>query len=154
MGTRRVTARVLPVDDHGEVLLLQDQDPACPGVLRWGSIGGGIDPGESPLDAAVREMWEETGIVIEPGQLLGPVHQDTHSFSYDGVAYVWESTFYAFRLERETEISFAGLEPGEVGNVVAASWWSPEALDQDGTAVVPGLTSAMRAAIRVMEGAT
>ena len=43
----RVTARVLPVNPDGEVLLLQDVDPAVPGVLRWGTIGGALDPGES-----------------------------------------------------------------------------------------------------------
>ena len=44
--TLRVTARVLPVNHRGEVLLLQDQDPGRPGILRWGTIGGAVDPGE------------------------------------------------------------------------------------------------------------
>ncbi len=53
--TLRVTARVLPVNHRGEVLLLQDQDPGRPGILRWGTIGGAVDPGETLLEAAVRE---------------------------------------------------------------------------------------------------
>ena len=43
----RVSARVLPVSPEGEVLLLQDLDPAVPGVLRGGTIGGAVDQGES-----------------------------------------------------------------------------------------------------------
>jgi len=27
----------------------------------WGLPGGGLDPGEDPVDGAVREVWEETG---------------------------------------------------------------------------------------------
>ena len=57
----RVSARVLPVSPDGEVLLLHDQDPTYPGVLRWGTIGGALDPGETHEQAAVRELYEETG---------------------------------------------------------------------------------------------
>ena len=68
--TLRVTARVLPVNHRGEVLLLLDQDPGRPGVARWGTIGGAVDPGETLHDAAVREMHEETGIRIEAADLV------------------------------------------------------------------------------------
>ncbi|MFB9315704.1 hypothetical protein [Nocardioides plantarum] len=42
-AVRRPTARVLPVSPGGAVLLLQDQDPAHPGILRWGSVGGAVE---------------------------------------------------------------------------------------------------------------
>ena len=37
----------------------------------WTMPGGGIDPGEHPEDAAVRELWEETGYHVELDGLLG-----------------------------------------------------------------------------------
>ena len=37
----------------------------------WVTPGGLIEPGEHPADAAVRETWEETGLVIEITGLLG-----------------------------------------------------------------------------------
>ncbi|MGA8256763.1 MAG: NUDIX domain-containing protein [Nocardioides sp.] len=143
----RVTARVVPVSRTGEVLLLQDQDPAEPGLLRWGTIGGAVEPGESLVDAALREMREETGILAEPG-LLGPeFHHDSGEFAWNGVSYTYDSTFFTIRLESDVAVTFEHLEPAEVGNVLAARWWLPDDLEIDGTAVVPYLPDILRAAV-------
>jgi 8-oxo-dGTP pyrophosphatase MutT (NUDIX family) len=37
----------------------------------WVAPGGAVDPDEAPQDALVREVWEETGLLVEPRQLLG-----------------------------------------------------------------------------------
>ena len=37
----------------------------------WSTPGGRVEPGESPLDALKREVLEESGLEIEPGELLG-----------------------------------------------------------------------------------
>ena len=47
----------------------------------WTLPGGGIDPGESPWEAARREVREETGLDFVPGELLG-----VHSHRYVGHA--------------------------------------------------------------------
>lgn len=61
---RRV-ATVLLVDARGWVLLqLRSQDaPASPGV--WSLPGGGIELGETPEEAARRELLEETGLLVD-----------------------------------------------------------------------------------------
>lgn len=48
-----------------QILLLERVSP--PGF--WQSITGSLEPGETPPQAAVREVAEETGIVVAPGQL-------------------------------------------------------------------------------------
>jgi 8-oxo-dGTP pyrophosphatase MutT (NUDIX family) len=145
----RLTARVLPVSDAGEVLLLQDQDPAEPGVLRWGSIGGAVDAGESLVDAALRELREETGIEGTSGALTA-FHRFTYEFSWDGADYVADATFFAMPLDRDVDVSFEGLEPAEIGNVVAARWWTASDLERDGTAVAAEMPEIMRAAVRAV----
>ena len=50
----RQTARVLPVDDEGRVLLLHGWDPHHPDRPFWFTIGGAADPGESLRAAGAR----------------------------------------------------------------------------------------------------
>jgi 8-oxo-dGTP pyrophosphatase MutT (NUDIX family) len=52
-------------DDAGCLLLVHQVDRQ-----QWGTVGGAIEPGESPADAAVREASEETGLTVE---VTGPV---------------------------------------------------------------------------------
>jgi ADP-ribose pyrophosphatase YjhB (NUDIX family) len=42
-----------------------------PGGGLWTLPGGGLDFGEDPLDGVIREVAEETGLAVEPGELLG-----------------------------------------------------------------------------------
>lgn len=149
--TLRRTARVLPVSPQGEVLLLQDLDPAAPQVLRWGSIGGGIEPGETPEAAAVRELFEETGIVARATDLV-EVAQSAHRFSYAGVDYQGQHTWFALPLPSETVVVFDHLEPEEVGTVVASGWWRAEALAGHETFVPADLPEMMSTAVAAVGG--
>jgi 8-oxo-dGTP pyrophosphatase MutT (NUDIX family) len=148
----RTTARVLPVNLDGEVLLLQDQDPARPGVLRWGSIGGAADEGETLVEAALRELHEETGIVVPASELTAPFLRSTYDFSWGGTPYRSDATFFALLLDRDVEISFANLEEAEVGNVLAARWWHPEDLQRAGGAVADDVPEIMVAAVHAVLG--
>jgi 8-oxo-dGTP pyrophosphatase MutT (NUDIX family) len=67
----RPTARVLLLDDADRLLLLKGRLPqAAAGTESWFTVGGGVEPGETFLEAAAREIVEETGIT---DFTLGPV---------------------------------------------------------------------------------
>ena len=65
MPTKRVAADCLLTDAAGRILVL---DP--PNKLTWDIPGGIVDVDESPRQAAQRELREEIGLAIEPGELL------------------------------------------------------------------------------------
>lgn len=58
-------AGVLYVDPADNVLMVQASYKQ-----HWDLPGGVVEPGESPMDAAVREVKEELGVVREVGRLL------------------------------------------------------------------------------------
>lgn len=52
----------------GRALLVQRRNP--PGAGLWGFPGGHVEPGETALKAAARELLEETGVTAEPQRYI------------------------------------------------------------------------------------
>jgi ADP-ribose pyrophosphatase YjhB (NUDIX family) len=58
-------------DDLGRLLLIKRGHE--PGRGLWSLPGGRVEPGESDAQALIRELREETGLSVEPGELIGNV---------------------------------------------------------------------------------
>jgi 8-oxo-dGTP diphosphatase len=82
-----VTAVVMQGNDR--VLLMQSKDDG-----EWYLPGGSTDPGEQPADAIVREVEEETGLIVEPKRIIG-VYADPQSRYANGDAVWYVSTIFA-----------------------------------------------------------
>jgi 8-oxo-dGTP pyrophosphatase MutT (NUDIX family) len=68
-----ITASGLVIKD-GEALLIFH-----PYIKQWFQPGGHIDDGEEPIQAAIREVFEETGVVCESlAGFLHPIDIDLH----------------------------------------------------------------------------
>ena len=71
------SANVIVVNNKGEILLIRRTDNG-----NWAVPGGGMDPGESITDTAVRETLEETGITCEINGLVGIYTNPRHVIRY------------------------------------------------------------------------
>jgi 8-oxo-dGTP pyrophosphatase MutT (NUDIX family) len=102
-------------DESGRILVVRE---AASG--DWSTPGGAIEPGESPEEAAIREVEEETGLAIEIDRLRavlgGPefrtVYPNGDRLSY--VAIVYDARVVGGDLtpdnDETTEVAWLGLE--------------------------------------------
>lgn len=119
----RTAARVLLLDGRDRVLLFRGGDPTLPERGTWWfTPGGGLDPGEAPVDGAVRELFEETGLRCEPAALGGPVHSEVTVFDFAGKRITQHSTFYVLRVDAH-EVDTSGFEELEASSIVEHRWW-------------------------------
>lgn len=65
----RLVATALPITDDGRIVLIRRAIP--PGVGTWAQPGGFLEADETVIQGAVRETREETGLIIEPTDIVG-----------------------------------------------------------------------------------
>jgi ADP-ribose pyrophosphatase YjhB (NUDIX family) len=65
----RLVVTALPVTDEGRLVLLRRGIE--PGRGLWAQPGGFLEVDETVSEAAIRETFEETGLVIQPGDIVG-----------------------------------------------------------------------------------
>ena len=65
-------------DADGRILLQRHREDG-----DWGLPGGAVEPEEDPLDALVREVWEEIALEIAPGPVIGAYGGPDATLHYD-----------------------------------------------------------------------
>ena len=135
-GSTRFASRVLLFDGRGRVLLFLDEFPDLPGQAKWITPGGGAEPGETPEQTAIRELHEETGLLVDD---LGPIvhtHDFTvsrpasrHSFAH------WD--FFVHSVDEAFEPSREFWTPEEHVTVQDIRWWAADELVASGAGFAP-----------------
>ncbi|MFD6894726.1 NUDIX hydrolase [Rhodococcus sp. NPDC060086] len=131
---KRSTSRVLLVDDCDRLLLLCGRDPRTPGARWWFTVGGGVEAGEDHVQAAIREVREETRLTI-PESRLGPVVWTRQSlYSVDGHHF---DQYEEYRLGRVTGTEVARMQIDSVEARYGHRWWTVDELAGTGETVRP-----------------
>ena len=125
---RRRAARVICFDRDGRLLLIRASDPADRAKPAWWELpGGGLDPGESPEHAVLRELREEVGLAEAT---IGPCVWVQHAeFTFAGwdfdqherihVAYTDGAITLETRLEAFEALAFEGHRWWEIDDFMA-----------------------------------
>jgi 8-oxo-dGTP pyrophosphatase MutT (NUDIX family) len=123
----RTSARVVLLDESGAVLLLCGTDPAAksaPGEAPpkwWFTVGGELRKGERLAQAAARELAEETGLRVEPDDMVGPVWRRDEVFEFNGTMIDSEEFYLVYRTRR-FEPSIHGRTELERRYIRGARW--------------------------------
>ncbi|KKC03920.1 NUDIX hydrolase, partial [Mycobacterium nebraskense] len=120
----RTSARVVLLDETGAVLLLCGSDPAISrddAPKWWITVGGEVRKGERLAEAAARELAEETGLRVAPGEMVGPVWRRDEVFEFNG-ALIDSEEFYFVCRTRRFEPSGAGRTDLEHSYIHGHRW--------------------------------
>jgi 8-oxo-dGTP diphosphatase len=108
-------------DELGDVLLIRFVVPREDGeFVFWALPGGEIEPGETEVGAAVREVREELGLDVD---VVGPVYCDRNQFLHQGEMQDNTDFLFCAKCGRE-EPRLIGVTDDEKEIMREIRWWS------------------------------
>ena len=133
----RRSGRVILADTDDRILLLCFRGTLAP--LFWITPGGGLDPDESPAEAAARELGEETGVRVTAAGLGPQIAVAAGHLDIPGwLSGVFREDYFFHRLpSAAATVDTSGLLRYESDAIHEYRWWSAEELAMTDQTVYP-----------------
>lgn len=141
----RNVVRVVVQDASGDVLLLRAQDRTEPELGMWWELpGGGLDPGETYVETAIRELDEETGIQLVAAQVGPATWRRDASFRYRGRRHLQHEVVALVRIDAVApQLDVSGRLDYEAEDYPDFRWWPVAELTSSGERFYPGRLPAL-----------
>jgi 8-oxo-dGTP pyrophosphatase MutT (NUDIX family) len=140
----RHAVRIACLDSGGRLLMMNWRDPDS-GELLWEPPGGGVEPGESDIEAARREWFEETGLPdVVDGADRPYVVVNRREYWAGRVVVAEEPVFLGHWPGVGPELSRAHLTPNEQVNLVQTRWLARAELAALPERVTPDMVATLR----------
>ena len=113
-------------DPAGRVLLIRCAVMRRDGEFQfWLTPGGEIEAGETPLEAARRELREELGLEVE---VVGPVYTEANQFEHQGE--MRDNLDYVFTARCAADAAvLRGVTADEIEIMKEIRWWLAEDIE-------------------------
>ena len=137
---RRRAVRLVVLDREDHVLLLHIREPLHPEVgMVWELPGGGIDADETYVDAALRELREEAGMVARTADIGHPNWRRWVTFKHAGTRRLQHEVIVTVRLDDVHPIvNEAQQLPDELDTFLGARWWTVAEIESSPERFYPG----------------
>jgi 8-oxo-dGTP pyrophosphatase MutT (NUDIX family) len=120
----RTGARALLIDPAGRLLLIHERVGDQAQYEHWLTPGGGVEDGEDLATAAVREVFEETGlrVTLPPG--ARPLHIRRRTWSWQHLTFDQTDHYFPIRVAAGLAVEPAALTEVETSLFLGVRWWT------------------------------
>ena len=133
----RTAARIFLLDEQDRVLLIHDRLDLDRADSHWIAPGGGLEEGETLVQAAVREVFEETGLRVELPSTAEPVFVEREVFTFAGQRIDQTNHYFLARVASDTPVRATSSTDYETVVALGSRWWPLAELETASVARVP-----------------
>ncbi len=119
----RQAGRIFVLDDQRRVLLMHERRDIGSDRSHWITPGGGVEAGESLVEAALREVHEETGLRLELDAAAQPMYVERVHYTFAGFDVDQTNFYFLVRVPSGLPVRPVGHTDIEQLVVLGHRWW-------------------------------